>query len=110
MYLDLNQTGLASKVCTPPTRWKLKLGGFGGINLIPTKRADYIARTSGKTHFSVARHRHQRGRQRTAEQRYRPKAGFPAQAGRYIVGDPGPGGMGLVERLQPDACSISKPG
>jgi len=28
-----------------------KLGGFGGINYIPTKRADYIAKTKGTRNF-----------------------------------------------------------
>jgi len=37
-------------LCTISVR-EAELGGFGGINYIPTKRADYIAKTSGPAIF-----------------------------------------------------------
>jgi alpha-glucosidase len=51
MYLDLNQTGIGFKGVYAPYPLEAKLGGFGGINLIPTKRADYIAKTKGTRTF-----------------------------------------------------------
>jgi len=51
MYLNINQThkGLMGVYASYPL--EAELGGFGGINYIPTKRADYIARTSGTRNF-----------------------------------------------------------
>jgi alpha-glucosidase len=51
MYLNINQThkGLMGVYAAYPL--EAELGGFGGINYIPTKRADYIAKTSGTRSF-----------------------------------------------------------
>jgi alpha-glucosidase len=51
MYLDLNQTGMGFQGVYAPYPLEAKLGGFSGINLIPTKRADYIAKTKGRRAF-----------------------------------------------------------
>lgn len=51
MYLILNQTGIGFKGLYAPFPLEAKLGGYGGINLIPTKRADYIAKTKGTRAF-----------------------------------------------------------
>jgi len=51
MYLNINQTrkGFIGVYAAYPL--DAELGGFGGINYIPTKRADYIAKTSGTRSF-----------------------------------------------------------
>jgi alpha-glucosidase len=51
MYLNLNQTGIGFQGVYAPYPLEAKLGGFGGINLIPTQRADYIAKTEGTRTF-----------------------------------------------------------
>lgn len=51
MYLNLNQTGKGFMGVFAPYPLEAQTGGFGGINYIPTKRADYIARTSGTRNF-----------------------------------------------------------
>ena len=51
MYLSLNETGKGLKGVFAPYPLESKLGGFGGMNLIPTKRADYIAKTQGTRSF-----------------------------------------------------------
>ena len=51
MYLILNQTGMGFQGVYAPFPVEAKLGGFAGINLIPTKRADYIAKTKGTRSF-----------------------------------------------------------
>ena len=54
MYLDLNNTGKGFKGVFAPYPLETKLGGYGNINIIPVKRADYIAKTNGKPQFSMA--------------------------------------------------------
>ncbi|HZL11745.1 MAG TPA: glycoside hydrolase family 97 protein [Prolixibacteraceae bacterium] len=51
MYLNMNQTkkGFMGVYATYPL--EAKLGGYQNMNLIPTKRADYIAKTSGTRNF-----------------------------------------------------------
>ncbi len=51
MYLNMNQThkGFMGVYATYPL--EAKLGGYENMNLIPTKRADYIAKTSGFRNF-----------------------------------------------------------
>jgi alpha-glucosidase len=51
MYLDVNPTRKGLKGVYAPYPLEAKLGGFGGINYIPTKRADYIAKTKGTRNF-----------------------------------------------------------
>ena len=51
MYLDLNQTGTGFKSVYAPYPLEARLGGFFGINFIPTRRADFIAKTSGPRTF-----------------------------------------------------------
>jgi alpha-glucosidase len=51
MYLNINQTGKGFMGVYAPYPLEAELGGFGGINYIPTKRADYIAKTSGTRNF-----------------------------------------------------------
>ncbi len=51
MYLNINQTGKGFMGVYAPYPLEAELGGFGGINDIPTKRADYIAKTSGARNF-----------------------------------------------------------
>ncbi len=51
MYLNVNQTRKGLMGVYAPYPLESTLGGFGGINYIPTKRADYIARTSGTRNF-----------------------------------------------------------
>lgn len=48
MYLDLNQTGKGFKGVYAPYPLEIYIRG---INIIPSKRADYIARTSGSRSF-----------------------------------------------------------
>ncbi|MBN2392131.1 MAG: glycoside hydrolase family 97 protein [Anaerolineae bacterium] len=47
MYLNLNQTGIGFQGVYAPYPLETRVGGFAGINLIPTKRADYIAKIQG---------------------------------------------------------------
>ncbi|MFO7370702.1 MAG: glycoside hydrolase family 97 protein [Bacteroidales bacterium] len=51
MYLDLNSTGKGFKGVFAPYPLETILGGYGNINVIPVKRADYIAKTSGSRSF-----------------------------------------------------------
>jgi alpha-glucosidase len=51
MYLDLNQTGRGLKGVYAPYPLKVEQGGFKNMNLIPTQRADYIAKTNGTRSF-----------------------------------------------------------
>ena len=51
MYLNINQTHIGFKGVFAPYPLEAKLGGYGGINYIPTKRADYIARVNGTRNF-----------------------------------------------------------
>ena len=51
MYLNINQTRKGFMGVYAPYPLEAQLGGFGGINYIPTKRADYIAKTSGVRNF-----------------------------------------------------------
>ncbi len=47
LYLCPNESGRGLKAIFPHYPLATKLGGSGGQNLIPTKRADYIAKTKG---------------------------------------------------------------
>jgi alpha-glucosidase len=51
MYLNINQTHKGFMGVYAPYPLEAELAGFGGINYIPTKRADYIAKTSGTRNF-----------------------------------------------------------
>ena len=51
MYVDLNQSGKGVKGVYAPYPLEAQLGGSGSMNFIPTKRADYIARTTGTRSF-----------------------------------------------------------
>ena len=51
MYLNLNQTRKGFMGVYAPYPLESELGGFHNINYVPTKRADYIARTSGTRSF-----------------------------------------------------------
>ena len=51
MYLDINQTRKGFMGVYAPYPLESQLGGFGGINYIPTKRANYIAKTTGARNF-----------------------------------------------------------
>jgi alpha-glucosidase len=51
MYLDLNETGKGLRGVFPQYPLAAELGGFAGMNLIPTKRADFIAKTRGPRSF-----------------------------------------------------------
>jgi alpha-glucosidase len=51
MYLNINQTGKGFMGVYAPYPLEAELGGFSGINYIPTKRADYIAKTNGTRNF-----------------------------------------------------------
>lgn len=51
MYVDLNQTRKGFKGVYAPYPLEAQLGGSGNMNLIPTKRADYMAKTSGTRSF-----------------------------------------------------------
>ncbi len=51
MYLDVNQTHKGFKGVYAPYPLQATLGGFAGMNLIPTKRAGFIARTAGPRNF-----------------------------------------------------------
>jgi alpha-glucosidase len=51
MYLNINQTHKGFMGVYAPYPLEAELGGYGGINYIPTKRGDYIAKTSGTRNF-----------------------------------------------------------
>ncbi|RPJ50254.1 MAG: Retaining alpha-galactosidase, partial [Chloroflexi bacterium] len=51
MYLDLNQTGLGFKAVFAPYPLETRRGGYANMNVIPTRRAEYIARTEGTRTF-----------------------------------------------------------
>ncbi len=51
MYLNINQTRKGFTGVYAPYPLEAQLGGFGGINYIPTKRAGYIAKTKGTRNF-----------------------------------------------------------
>jgi alpha-glucosidase len=51
MYMNINETQKGLKGVYAPYPLEAKLGGFGGINYVPTKRADYIAKTKGTRNF-----------------------------------------------------------
>jgi alpha-glucosidase len=51
MYVDLNQTGKGFKGVFAPYPLEVEIGGSNRLNLIPTKRADYIAKTNGTRSF-----------------------------------------------------------
>ena len=51
MYLNINQTGKGFMGVYAPYPLEAELGGFNNINYIPTKRADYIAKTNGTRNF-----------------------------------------------------------
>jgi alpha-glucosidase len=51
MYLVLNETGKGLKAVFAPYPLEVAPGGFRNMNLIPTKRADYIAKTQGARSF-----------------------------------------------------------
>lgn len=51
MYLDINKTGKGFRGVQAQYPLETKLGGWWNMNPIPTKRADYIARTSGSRNF-----------------------------------------------------------
>ncbi|MGD0754790.1 MAG: glycoside hydrolase family 97 protein [Bacteroidales bacterium] len=51
MYLNINQTRKGFMGVYAPYPLEAKPGGYGGINYIPTKRADYIARVNGTRNF-----------------------------------------------------------
>ena len=47
MYVDINQTGKGLKGVFAPYPLEVEAGGYAGMNLIPTRRADYIAKVKG---------------------------------------------------------------
>jgi alpha-glucosidase len=51
MYLNINQTGKGFMGVYAPYPLEAELGGYGGINYVPTKRADYIAKTTVRAAF-----------------------------------------------------------
>jgi alpha-glucosidase len=51
MYLNINPTRKGFMGVYAPYPLEAQLSGFGGINYIPTKRADCIARTKGTRNF-----------------------------------------------------------
>ena len=51
MYLNLQAAGKGLKGVYAPYPLEAENGGYNNINLIPTKRADYIAKTSGARNF-----------------------------------------------------------
>ena len=51
MFLNINQTRKGFMGVYAPYPLEAKLGGYGGINYIPTKRADYIAKVNGTRNF-----------------------------------------------------------
>ena len=51
MYLNINQTHMGFMGVYAPYPLEAKLGGYGGINYIPVKRAGYIAKVNGTRNF-----------------------------------------------------------
>lgn len=51
MYLNINQTRKGFMGVYAPYPLESQLGGYESINYIPTKRADYIAKTDGTRNF-----------------------------------------------------------
>ena len=51
MYMNLNQTGKGIKGVYAPYPLETTAGGYNNQNLIPTKRADYIAKVKGTRSF-----------------------------------------------------------
>jgi alpha-glucosidase len=51
MYLNLNSTGKGLKGVYAPYPLETRLGGYENMNIIPTKRAEYIAKTTGTRNF-----------------------------------------------------------
>jgi alpha-glucosidase len=51
MYMNINETQKGLKGVYAPYPLEAQLGGYGNINYIPTKRADYIAKTNGTRNF-----------------------------------------------------------
>ena len=51
MYLNMNSTKKGFMGVYAQYPLEAKLGGYQGMNLIPTKRADYIAKTNGTRNF-----------------------------------------------------------
>ncbi len=51
MYVNLNESGKGFKGVFAPYPLEAQLGGSGNMNFIPTKRADYIAKTTGTRSF-----------------------------------------------------------
>jgi alpha-glucosidase len=51
MYLDLNATGKGLKGVYAPYPLEVEQGGYNRLNLVPTKRAEYIAKTKGARGF-----------------------------------------------------------
>ncbi len=51
MYLNINQTGKGFMGVFAPYPLEAEVGGWGGINYIPTKMAEYIARAKGTRNF-----------------------------------------------------------
>ncbi len=51
MYVDLNETGKGLEGVFAPYPLAWEHGGFDRMNLIPTRRADYIARVDGRRAF-----------------------------------------------------------
>ncbi|MFD2571288.1 glycoside hydrolase family 97 protein [Spirosoma soli] len=51
MYVNLNETQKGFKSVYAPYPLEAQLGGSGNMNFIPTKRAEYIAKTAGTRSF-----------------------------------------------------------
>jgi alpha-glucosidase len=51
MYLRLNPTGMGFEGVYAPYPLETKQGGYSGMNVIPTRRADFIAKTQGRRTF-----------------------------------------------------------
>jgi alpha-glucosidase len=51
MFLVLNETNKGFKGFYAPYPLETKMAGYNNINIIPTKRADYIAKTNGMRNF-----------------------------------------------------------
>jgi alpha-glucosidase len=51
MYLNINQTHKGFMGVYAPYPLETQQGGFADMNIIPTKRADYIAKTNGTRNF-----------------------------------------------------------
>lgn len=51
MYLNLNETNKGFKGVFAPFPLDTKFGGYQNMNVIPTKRADYIAKSTGTAEF-----------------------------------------------------------